>query len=167
MVVFILNGLVFVLVGLQLPGIIEKLEGIPFGTLAPLGALVSAAVIVTRFVWIFPATYLPRRLSASLRRRDPDPPWQWAVVLSWAGMRGAVSLAAALALPRDIPERDLLIFLTFCVIAATLIAQGLTRPLLIRGLGVVSADDTSHEEAHARATTAEAALARLAEIRTE
>ncbi len=167
MLVFVLNGLVFTLIGLQLPGIVQRLEGVPFGTLLGVGGVVSLTAIVTRFVWMFPATYLPRVVSASLRRRDPNPPWQWAVVLAWAGMRGAVSLAAALALPHDIPERDLLIFVTFCVIATTLVGQGLTLPLVIRGLGVVRADDSGHEEAHARAETAEAALARLEELRSE
>lgn len=167
MIVFLLNGLIFTLIGLQLPGIAQRLEGIPASLLFSVGGAVALTVIATRFVWMFPATYLPRVLSPSLRRRDPNPPWQWAVVLSWAGMRGAVSLAAALALPHDIPERDLLIFVTFCVIATTLIGQGLTLPLVIRALGVVRADETGHEEAHARAETAEAALARLEEGRSK
>jgi len=167
MIVFVLNGLVFTLIGLQLPGIVQRLDGIPAGTLLGVGGLVSLTAIATRFVWMFPATYLPRVVSASLRRRDPNPPWQWAVVLAWAGMRGAVSLAAALALPHDIPQRDLLIFVTFCVIASTLVGQGLTLPLLIRRLGVVRSDDTGHEEARARAATAEAALARLEDRRSD
>ncbi len=165
MVVFLLNGLVFTLVGLQLPTIVAGLGSVPLGTLLGLGGLVSLVVIVTRFAWVFPGTYLPRLLSPALRRRDPNPPWQWVVVLGWAGMRGAVSLAAALALPHDLPERPLLIFVTYCVIATTLVGQGLTLPLVIRGLGVTVSDDTEHEESHARAETAEAALARLAELR--
>jgi Na+/H+ antiporter len=165
MVVFILNGLVFTLVGLQLPSIVAGLGNIPTATLLGLGGLVSLTVIVTRFAWVFPGTYLPRLLSPALRRRDPNPPWQWVVVLGWAGMRGAVSLAAALALPHELPERPLLIFVTYCVIATTLIGQGLTLPFVIRGLGVTVSDDTEHEEAHARAETAEAALARLADLR--
>ncbi len=165
MVVFILNGLVFTLVGLQLPAIVAGLEGIPRGTLLAVGALVTLTVIVTRLVWVFPGTYVPRLLSPALRRRDPNPPWQWVAVIGWAGMRGAVSLAAALALPHDLAERPLLIFVTYCVIATTLVGQGLTLPFVIRALGVTVADDTEHEEAHARAETAEAALARLAELR--
>ncbi|HEX4744420.1 MAG TPA: Na+/H+ antiporter [Candidatus Limnocylindria bacterium] len=165
MVVFVLNGLVFTLVGLQLPAVVAGLGDIPASSLLGLGALVSLTVIVARFVWVFPGTYLPRLLSPSLRRRDPNPPWQWVVVLGWAGMRGAVSLAAALALPHDLAERPLLIFITYCVIATTLVGQGLTLPFVIRGLGVTVADDTGHEEAHARAETADAALARLAELR--
>ena len=165
MVVFILNGLVFTLVGLQLPSIIAGLGNIPTGTLLGLGGLVSLTVIVTRMAWVFPGTYLPRLLSPALRRRDPNPPWQWVVVLGWAGMRGAVSLAAALALPHDLAERPLLIFVTYCVIATTLVGQGLTLPYVIRGLGVTVSDDTEHEEAHARAETADAALARLADLR--
>ena len=165
MIVFLLNGLIFTLIGLQLPGIVQRLEGVPGGFLLSIGAVISLAVVAARFVWMFPATYLPRVVNGSLRRRDPIPPWQWAVVLSWAGMRGAVSLAAALALPHDLAHRDLLIFVTFCVIATTLIGQGLTLPMVIRRLGVVRADDSGHEEAHARAATAEAALVRLAEGR--
>jgi Na+/H+ antiporter len=165
MVVFILNGLVFTLVGLQLPSIVAGLGNIPTATLLGLGGLVSLTVIVTRFAWVFPGTYVPRLLSPALRRRDPNPPWQWVVVLGWAGMRGAVSLAAALALPHELPERPLLIFVTYCVIATTLIGQGLTLPFVIRSLGVTVSDDTEHEEAHARAETAEAALARLADLR--
>ena len=167
MVVFILNGLVFTLVGLQLPTVIALLGDIPASSLLGLGALVSLTVIVARLVWVFPGTYVPRLLSPSLRRRDPNPPWQWVVVLGWAGMRGAVSLAAALALPHDLPERPLLIFITYCVIATTLVGQGLTLPFVIRGLGVTVADDTEHEDAHARAATADAALARLGELRAQ
>lgn len=166
-VVFLLNGLVFTLLGLQLPYLLAALGGVPAGALLGLGALVSLAVVVARLVWVFSATYLPRALSASLRRRDPSLPWQWAAVVGWAGMRGAVSLAAALALPLGLPERDLVIFVTFSVIFVTLVGQGLTLPLVIRRLGVVAADASEREEAQARAETAEAALARLAELRSE
>lgn len=167
MVVFLLNGLVFTLLGLQLPYILAALGGVPAGSLLGLGALVSLTVVLARLAWVFPATYLPRLLSTSLRRRDPSPPWPWVVVLGWAGMRGAVSLAAALALPLELAERDLVIFVTFCVILVTLVGQGLTLPFVIRGLGVVTADDSGREEALARAETAEAALARLTELRPE
>src|SRR6185312_2348580 len=89
-------------------------------------------------VWIYPATYLPRLLSRRIRERDPYPPWQYSVLMGWTGLRGAVTLAAALALPlttgsgAPFPERNLLIYLAFCVILATLVVQGLTLPLLIR-----------------------------------
>ena len=98
------------------------------------GAVVSAAVIVTRLVWIYPVTYLPRFLFAAIRERDPYPPWQEPTLLGWTGMRGAVSLAAALALPlttdagAPFPHRDLIIYLAFSVILATLVLQGLSLP---------------------------------------
>ncbi len=170
--VFVLNGLVFVLIGLQLPTILSRLDR-PLGELVVVGALISLATIVTRFVWVFPATYLPRWLSPSLRKRDPSPPWQWVVILGWSGMRGVVSLAAALALPMTVaggapfPGRELVIFLTFCVILATLVGQGLTLPLLIRALGLSADGSEEREEAYARATAAEAAVARIDELEEE
>jgi CPA1 family monovalent cation:H+ antiporter len=100
----------------------------------------------------------------AIRRTDPYPPWQAVVLVGWSGLRGVVSLAAALALPQGFPERDLLLFLTFVVILATLVGQGLTLPVLIRLLGVSAGTDVANAEAHARALTAEAALARLDEL---
>ncbi len=132
--------------------------------------LVSLTVALVRFAWVFPATYLPRWLSRSLRERDPSPPWQNVVVLSWAGMRGVISLAAALALPlttqtgAPFPGRDLILFLTFCVILATLVAQGLTLPALIRALGLEDDGSAEREELQGRIEAAEAALARLEEL---
>ena len=99
-------------------------------------------MIAARFVWVFPATYLPRWLSPSLRRRDPSPPWQWTFVLAFTGVRGVVSLAAALAIPLTIasgapfPQRDLILFITFGVIIITLVGQGLMLPSVIRWLGL-------------------------------
>jgi CPA1 family monovalent cation:H+ antiporter len=170
--VFVLNGLVFVLIGLQLPTILSHLDR-PLGELIAIGALISLVTIVARFVWVFPATYLPRWLSPSLRERDPAPPWQWVVILGWSGVRGVVSLAAALALPTTVaggapfPGRDLVIFLTFCVILATLVGQGLTLPGLIRSLGLSADGSEEREEAFARAAAAEAAVARIDELEQE
>jgi len=131
---FVLTSLVFILVGLQLRGILERLDrGVL--ELVELAIAISLALIVSRFVWVFPATWLPRRIPA-VRRADPMPPWSWVTVLSWAGMRGVVSLAAALALPLGFPERDLLVFLAFCAILATLVVQGTTLGWLITRLGV-------------------------------
>jgi CPA1 family monovalent cation:H+ antiporter len=124
-VVFLLNGLAFILIGLQLPVILEGLRGFTSGELLLYGAPVSLAVIVVRVLWVFPATYLPRMVFRSIRERDPAPPWRNVAVISWAGMRGVISLAAALALPFEtetgaaFPERDLILFLTFAVILAT------------------------------------------------
>ncbi|MER2269127.1 Na+/H+ antiporter [Methylobacterium oxalidis] len=138
---FVLTALVFVLIGLQLRGIEERLGQYDLWHLAGLGLAVSAALIVSRFVWVFPALWLPRALSSSLRERDPMPPWSHATMLSWAGMRGVVSLAAALALPAEFPGRDLILFLAFCAILATLVLQGTTLGPLIRRLGLSEPGD--------------------------
>jgi CPA1 family monovalent cation:H+ antiporter len=166
-VIFLLNGLVFVLIGLQLPSILARLTDAPLATLIGYALLVSLVAIVSRFVWVFPAVYLPRWLSAALRARDPSPPWQAVVILSWAGMRGIVSLAAALALPEEFPGRDLIVFLTFGVILATLVGQGLSLPALIRRLGIADDGGGAREEIKARWVAAKAGLERLEELTTE
>ena len=170
-IVFMLNALLFVLIGLQLPVIVDELSGgEPAGTLLLYGLVVSATVILVRIGWTFAVTYAPRLLSSRIRERDPLPPWQHPAFVSWAGMRGAVSLAAALALPLTMddgaafPDRDLILLLAFSVVAATLVGQGLTMPLVIRFLGLESDRHLEEEEARARVQAAEAALARLEEL---
>jgi Na+/H+ antiporter len=167
-VIFVINSLAFMLIGLQLPSILRALDQ-SGSTLIGYGLAISLIVIVTRIVWVFPATYLPRLLSERIRKRDPYPPPKAVFVVSWAGMRGAVSLAAALALPIDVrfPQRDLVIFLTFCVILATLVGQGLTLPFLVRRLGVAAATGPDTEESHARLAAVEAALTRLTDLQDE
>jgi CPA1 family monovalent cation:H+ antiporter len=160
-VIFLINGFAFILIGLQLPAILEHLAPRSASELLGLGAAISLAAILARIAWVFPATYLPRRLSARIRARDPYPPANAVFVVSWAGMRGAVSLAAALALPLEVPERELLIFLTFCVIVATLVGQGLSLPWLIRRLGVVAGTGSESEETTARLAAVDAAMSRL------
>ncbi len=162
--VFLVNALLFVLVGLQLHGIITSLSGLSSPRLTGYAALVCATVIVTRIVWVPVFTYLPRWAIRTVREHDPYPPWQWPAVLSWVGIRGAVSLVAALALPLDFPDRQLIVFLTFAVIVATLVVQGLTLPTVIRMLGVSDDGGAEREEAKARIKAAEAALARLEEL---
>ena len=164
---FILNGLVFVLIGLQLRTVLAELSARSIGEAIGLGAVISLALIVARFVWVFPATYIPRWLSPRLRRSDPPPPWQGTVVIGWSGLRGVVSLAAALALPLAFPERELVIFITFIAILATLVGQGVTLPLVIRGLGLVVDRDLAHDEGHARVLTAESAIARIDQLAEE
>jgi CPA1 family monovalent cation:H+ antiporter len=169
-VTFMINGFAFILIGLQLPSILSRLTSWTGGQLLTLGLAVSLTVILARIVWVFPATYLPRLLSARVRARDPSPPPKAVFVVSWAGMRGAVSLAAALALPLDpvhFPQRDLMIFLAFCVIIATLVGQGLTLPGLVRRLGIVSTTGQDAEEAQARQAAVDAALLRLSELTEE
>jgi CPA1 family monovalent cation:H+ antiporter len=170
-VTFLINGAVFILIGLQLRSVVADLDR-PVGEAFAIALAVSAVVVVARIVWVFPATYLPRWASASLRARDPNPPPRTVFVLSWAGLRGVVSLAAALALPHgtdvvDFPERNLIIFITFVVILVTLVGQGLTLPWLTRALGVVAATGTSGEAFTARTRAIEAALARLGELEVE
>ena len=164
MVIFVLNGLVFILIGLQLPTILGELRATwTPAQLVILAVAVSLTVIVVRMIWVFPATYLPRWLVPGLKARDPAPPPQIVVIIGWAGMRGVVSLAAALALPLQppFPARDLLLFLTFAVILATLVGQGLTLPWLIRRLGVGDDGSEQHDEIHAREAANSAALERL------
>jgi CPA1 family monovalent cation:H+ antiporter len=162
---FLLNGILFTLIGMQLPAIIRGLEDHQLGEAVGLAAAIALVVIGVRFAWVFPTAYLPRWVGGAFGSGDPRPPARVVTIVAWAGLRGAVSLAAALALPLQFPQRDLLIFITFCVIAATLIGQGLTLPLLARQLGVVATQDVEHEEAHARAALAEAALIKMPGLR--
>jgi CPA1 family monovalent cation:H+ antiporter len=171
---FLINGTVFILIGAQLPSVLDGLSGRSPTELIGLAAAVCLTVIVVRILWVYPGTYVPRALSAGIREREPYPTPRNVFIVSWAGMRGVVSLAAALALPlylRDgvtpFPERDLLIFLTFSVILATLVGQGLTLPIVIRRLGVVADSGLEHEEAHARMAAAEAAVTRIEELADE
>lgn len=164
MVAFLLNGFIFVVIGLQLPGILRALHNEPFSRLLFDGVMISATVVLVRMAWVFPATYLPRWLSRKLRERSPAPPLKHAVLIAWSGMRGVVSLAAAFALPfvlpngQPFPGRSYILFLTFCVILTTLVLQGLTLPLLIRGLGIRDDGTTANEERMARLKANEAAV---------
>jgi Na+/H+ antiporter len=141
LVVFLLTGLSFLLVGLELRPILDSLTNRESGSLVLEALAVVGVVIVVRFVWILGATAVPgtRQLLGSAPR--PSRPWRESTVMGWSGMRGAVSLAAALALPQSFPHRDLVVFLTFAVIVATLVGQGLTLPPLIRRLGLVTRDE--------------------------
>ena len=168
---FLLNALLFGLVGLQLHPILKGLTGHSAGQLVGYAALVAAVVIVGRIVWVFPATYLPRWLFRRVRERDPSPPWQQPAFVAWSGMRGAVTLAAALAIPLStnagaaFSERGLIVFLAFCVVLATLVVQGLSLPLVTRVLGLEEDVRTEQkEEAKARIRGAEAAISRLDEL---
>ena len=106
LMIYLIEGLLFLLTGFQMRLLLREVEGVSARRHPGATALVAVIVIVARFVWVYPATYLPRVLSKSLRRRDPSPPWQWVFILSFAGVRGAVSLAAALALPFALPNGD-------------------------------------------------------------
>jgi monovalent cation/hydrogen antiporter len=165
--VFLINGTVFLLIGLQLPSVLTSLKADNMGNLFGYALAVSLAVVVLRFLWVFPATYLPRVLSRAVRERDPAPSWKYPLVIGWTGMRGIVSLAAALSLPLGFPYRDLILFLTFAVILTTLVGQGLSLPWLIGKLKLPK--DTSHhrEESWARLTAARAGLVKLEALEGE
>src|SRR6266571_2568498 len=170
MVEFLLNGFIFLLIGLQLPAVLHHLSGRAPSQLVWYAVLISIAVILIRILWVFPATYLPRLLFSSIRRCDPYPAWQHVTIVAWTGVRGVVSLAAALALPSKLkdgspfPGRELILFLTFVVIIATLVVQGLSLPLLIRWLGIQEDRSMEHEERNARLEANQSALARIAEL---
>jgi len=165
---FLLNGIVFVLIGLELPDILSHLAGLSMSSLARYAAIITFAAIAVRMLWVFPAVYLSRLLIPKLRERDPIPPLGWTIVVGWTGMRGIVSLAAALALPLDFPSRPAIVFLTFCVILGTLLLQGLTLPAIIRFFNVTdSGADERGEEVTARYLTAVAAVERLDMLVTE
>jgi CPA1 family monovalent cation:H+ antiporter len=173
MLEFLLNGLGFILVGLQLHEVYGGLRDYPEGTLLGYAALVSLAVILIRLVWVFPAAYLPRVLIPSIRRRESPPHWRSVLLVGWAGIRGVDSLAAALAIPfvvracEPFPYRDLIIFLAFGVILATLVLQGLSLPVLIRLLGLHGDTQEAREETTARLEAVRAALKRLKELKGE
>jgi CPA1 family monovalent cation:H+ antiporter len=163
--VFVVNALLFALIGLQLHTIASR-TAITGGLIGE-AALVTAAVLAVRIVWVPIFTYLPRFLFPSIRERDPYPPWQYPAVIGWAGVRGAVSLAAALALPVDVPQRDRIVFVTFVVILASLLGPILTLPGLVRLIGIEADDSAGREDAKTRIKAAEAALARLEELMDE
>lgn len=167
LLIFVLNAFAFLMIGLQLPLILEALEP-HVRDYALYGLLLSLTVIVVRIAWVFPATYLPRLLSARMRATDPAPPWQQTFVLGWAGMRGIISLAIALALPYTLgdapfPQRNVLIFFTFCVIFVTLVFQGLTLGPLIEWLGVTETSRRAKREAGVRIRALQAGISLLRE----
>ncbi len=170
--IFLLNSFLFVLIGLQLQAVLDGLAVDPVGSLIGWGLAISATVIGVRLTWVFAFAYGPRLLSRALREGD-QPSWRETLLVAWSGMRGAVSLAAALALPLqmtpgvDFPQRDLILFLTFMVILFTLVLQGLTLAPLARVLGVEDDGSAEREEVEARLEAAHAAIARIDELREE
>ena len=163
-VILTLNGLVFILIGLQLPTVLAQLGDRSLATLIGIAGAICLVLIISRFVWVFLATYLPRLFSARMRERDPSPSWRAVTIISWTGMRGIVSLAAALALPTTFPARNLILLLTFATILVTLVVQGLSLPWLIKLLGVVDPGGAQQEENKARLVAAKAGLARLEQL---
>lgn len=175
---YLTEGFVFLITGLQARTLVASFHGDSLRELAASGAIVCGVVIAARFVWMFPATYLPRWLIPSVARNDPAPPWQWPFALAFTGVRGVVSLAAALAIPLTtesgalFPDRERTLFLTFSVIVVTLVGQGLMLPAVIRALGLAHAGRREHnadviEEEEARLQALEAANRRLDQLAEE
>src|SRR5579863_9329647 len=169
---YLIQGMVFLITGLQARRLIPVIRHHSVAELTFAAVVVCLVVIVARFVWMFPGTYLPRLLVPAIRRYDPSPPWQWPFMLAFTGVRGIVSLAAALAIPFTVadgspfPERDLILILTFCVLFVTLVGEGLTLPAVTRALGLVNAGRRERqaeqdEEYRGRRRVIEAAIERL------
>jgi CPA1 family monovalent cation:H+ antiporter len=169
---YLIEGMVFLITGLQARTLIPVIRHYSIPEMAMAAILVCAVVIVTRFIWVFPSTYLPRWLVPSIKRYDPSPPWQQPFLLGFTGVRGIVSLAAALAIPFTIadgspfPYRDLILVLTFSVIFVTLVGEGLTLPAMTRALGLANAGRRERQadweqECKVRRRAIEAAIERL------
>ena len=173
MVVFLLNGFIFIVIGLQLPGILHALSGESLIGPIVTAIIISGAVVLVRIIWVIPATYLPRVLGLANagRARDRIPRRQQAAIVAWSGMRGVVSLAAAFALPltlsdgKSFPGRNYILFLTFSVILTTLVLQGLSLPLLIRKLGITYDGEADEEERRARLEANRAAIELIGKLR--
>jgi Na+/H+ antiporter len=165
MIGFLLNGFAFVLIGLQLPEILGGLGGRPPIHVLGLAVLVSALVILTRILWVFASSLLPGSPRQVIARRDPRLAERLTFVVSWAGLRGAVSLAAALALPASFPERNLILLLTFAVILVTLVGQGLTLPWVLRHAGWDGVELDGDEATLARAAAYDAGLEEIVRAR--
>jgi monovalent cation/hydrogen antiporter len=167
-VTFILNGVIFILIGLQMRSVLSHIQEHSFATLLWYGFLVSVVTIVARIIWVFPGAYLPRWFSSRIRKREPELQARNVAIVAWSGMRGVVSLAASLALPLMIgdtpfPNRDLIIFLTFAVIFSTLVIQGMTLPVLVRRLGIKADVGGQEEEDSARHAIATSVIEHIEE----
>ncbi|MFF8259425.1 Na+/H+ antiporter [Streptomyces virginiae] len=169
MVAFVLESLVFALIGLQLPVVLKGLGEYEGSAAAWYAVAVFLVVVVARFVWVFPATFVPRWMSPRIRTREPETDWKSPVIVGWAGMRGVVSLAIAFSVPISVPHRNLILFLTFTTVIGTLVVQGLTLPPLIRVLRLPPKDVQAETlaEAQAQSEASRAAEERLAELLEE
>lgn len=168
-VAFVLESVVFALIGLQLPVVLKGLVEYDGLHAAWYAFAVFLAVVVARFLWVFPATFVPRWMSPRIRDREPETDWKAPVIVGWAGMRGVVSLAIAFSVPMYVPHRNLILFLTFTTVIGTLVVQGLTLPPLIRALKLPPKDVQAETlaEAQAQSEASRAAEERLAELLEE
>jgi CPA1 family monovalent cation:H+ antiporter len=172
LVIYFIEGVLFLLTGFQMRLLIEKSKAFPFSEIMLATALVAVVIVVARFVWVYAAIYIPRWLSDGLKKRDPAPTWRWTFVIAFTGVRGAVSLAAALALPfalpsgEGFPSRDLILFVSFNIILITLIGFGLGLPILVKVLGMEADGREEHIAEHEAELTArrEALAAALASL---
>ncbi len=168
--VFILNGIIFILIGLQLPSVMKGI-GTQHSllTLVGYGLMIGIIIMIIRLLWMYPGAYLPRILSKKIRQMEPRPSWKAVFIIGWTGMRGVVSLAAALALPvtmengQPFPQRDMILFITFVVIMFTLLFQGLTLPYIVRKLNIPSSDQEEIEEQLARVKLASSVILHIEE----
>ena len=165
--VFLLNALLFVLIGLQLPLILDGLAGQPAATLVGQAVAISVTVILTRIAWSQTMPFVIRALDRRPQQRARRSDWRVRMIIAWSGMRGSVSLAAALALSTDFPQRDVVLLMTFAVIFTTLVLQGLTLPLLIRRLDVRDDGVEAREELLGRRAAVDAALGKLDDLAGE
>ncbi|MEV7557334.1 Na+/H+ antiporter [Streptomyces sp. NPDC089795] len=168
-VAFVLESVVFALIGLQLPVVLRGLGEYNGLHAAWYAIAVFLAVVVARFLWVFPATFVPRWISPRIRDREPETDWKAPVIVGWAGMRGVVSLAIAFSVPMSVPHRNLILFLTFTTVIGTLVVQGLTLPPLIRALRLPPRDVRAETlaEAQAQSEASRAAEDRLVELLEE
>ena len=175
MVTYLTEGVIFLLTGLQARFIVERLSGGDWNRVLTAAAIVCATIVVVRFIWVYSVTYLSRLLPGLMRHNEPMPPWRSIFIVAFTGIRGVVSLAAALSIPFFVadgtifPERDMLVLVTFAVILVTLVGQGLSFPWVIQKLGLVDEGRREQEEAKkrevvARVKSIDAALARLDDL---
>ena len=162
--VFLLNGVVFILIGLQLPGIVRGLGEYSLLSAILYGVVISLVTIIIRIAWVYPGAYLPRMCSKKIREKEANPGWKLVFIIGWSGMRGVVSLASALAVPftltngASFPHRNLILFITFVVILFTLVLQGLSLPFLIRILKIEVQENHDEQKLSIRLRLANAAL---------
>ncbi len=154
LIIFLVEGLLFLLTGFQMRALIEKSKAFPFAEIVLATALVAAVIVIARFIWVYAAIYVPRMMSRGIRRTDPAPDWKFTFVIAFTGVRGAVSLAAALALPLTLtsgeafPARDLILFVSFNIILITVVGFGLGLPLVVDWLGMGKVGHEEHIAEH-------------------
>jgi CPA1 family monovalent cation:H+ antiporter len=165
--VFLLNGAVFILIGLQLPIILRSMDAGTISHAIFYGIVISIVTILVRIIWVFPGTYLPRFLSKRIRETEPYPSWKAVFIVAWSGMRGVVSLAAALSIPLTLstgeafPQRNLILFIAFIVILITLVLQGLSLPFLIKKLDIEVKDNEKEHHLEIQMNLASAVLSHI------